>query len=213
MIARRVLLAFALLAAPPLHAAPGPKEAGRYRLTGVQDAASELELTGDGHFRYYLIYGALDEMAEGVWRREGKRILLTTQPAPVPPKFILKSAATGAEGELSVAVTGPDGQGIAGVDVQLHFDDQTVVNGYTQEEGWRSDIPKGRKPTLVTLSIPMFGVRSPDFSVPADAYALQFLLEPNDMGTPDFRDLPLEQGQDGVEMLRDGARLRYERVK
>lgn len=199
---------------PSLGADPGDSVAGRYRLTGVQDAASELELTADGRFRYYLAYGALDEMAEGVWRREGSQVLLTTQPQPVPPLFLLKNA-TRREGEgLFVNIIGPDGEGIAGIDVLVRLDDGSRADGYTQEDGLQLDLPEGRRAETVSLSIPIYRVQSPDFPLNlARANALEFLLEPNDLGEADFRDLPLEPADSYVEMLRDGTRLRYERVR
>ena len=72
----RFALAALLLAALPVTAGPE----GRYRLTGVQDAASGIELRADHTFSYGLSYGALDEMAEGVWKQAGDTVLLTTQP-------------------------------------------------------------------------------------------------------------------------------------
>ena len=211
MIPRLLLMLTAIFALETPVAAEG--EAGRYRLTGVQDAASGLELTADGKFRYYLIYGALDEMAEGIWRRDGERLLLTTRPTPVPPRFVLKEAISSKKQEqLSVEVTNADGQGIAGVDVQVRFSDQGVAEGYTQQDGWHLDIPAGREPSAVALSISIYGVQSPEFQVDMRrANRLRFLLEANDLGVADFRDLPLEPGEGYVEMLRNGARLRYER--
>ena len=211
MLLRLLLMLTAIFALEAPVAAEG--EAGRYRLTGVQDAASGLELTADGKFRYYLIYGALDEMAEGVWRRHGERLFLTTRPAPVPPRFVLKEATLSKDvKQLSVEVTNADGQGIAGVDVQVRFSDEGVAEGYTQQDGWHLDIPAGRVPSAVALSILMYGLQSPEFPVDMRrANRLRFLLEANDLGIADFRDLPLEVGEGYVEMLRNGARFRYVR--
>lgn len=194
---RRCILAVAFfLSIPAIAAEPVEPALGHYRLTGVQDAASELELLPDGHFRYFLIYGALDEMAEGIWRRENAQIFLTTQPTPVPPQFMLKSAALTADSGLNIAVAGPDGEGIAGIDVLVRFADGTKEDGYTQQDGWRLDIPAGRRPEAVSLSIPMYGVQSAEFPISLGrANRLEFVLEPNDLGQADFRDLPLEPGR------------------
>lgn len=214
MIAHCLFAGTLILAAPAATAVPSESVAGHYRLTGVQDAASELELTPDGRFRFYLIYGALDEMAEGTWRQQGARFLLTTQPTPVPARFLLKRAELTAFPGLAVSVTGPDGEGVAGIDISVRFDDGSQAEGYTQEDGWRLEIPAGRKAETISLAIPIYDVQSPDFPLnTARANALGFILEPNDLGRADFRDLPLEQGDGYVEMLRDGARLRYERMK
>lgn len=214
MIVRFLFAWMLFLAVPAIAAEPVDSGAGHYRLTGVQDAASELELSPDGHFRFYLIYGALDERAEGMWRRQGTQLLLTTQPTPVPPQFLLKNAEKTATPGLSVSIAGPDGKGIAGIDITVRFDDGSEAAGYTQEDGWRMAMPAGRKAETISLAILMYGVRSPLFPLDVEeANRLAFLLEPNDLGRVDFRDLPLKPGRDYVEMLRDGEWLRYERVK
>jgi hypothetical protein len=58
--------------------------AGMYRLAIGPDGAGALELKADGHFRYQLSAGALDEHAEGTWTETGGDIRLTTTPKPVP---------------------------------------------------------------------------------------------------------------------------------
>lgn len=212
MIAR--CLVWMLFLAIPVAAAQPHEPAGRYRLTGVHDAASELELTPDGRFRYYLVYGALDEMAEGIWRRQGPQYRLTTQPTPVPPQFLLEKAELTPAPGLAVKVRGPDGDGIAGIDISVRLDDGSEMEGYTQEDGWQLVVPAGRRAETISLAIPIYGVRSPDFPVNlARANRLGFVLETNDLGQVDFRDMLLEPGDGYVEMIRDGARLRYEKVK
>ena len=39
-----------------------------------------LELRADGHFRYALTYGAMDEEAEGDWTFDGKTVRLNSNP-------------------------------------------------------------------------------------------------------------------------------------
>jgi len=49
---------------------------GMYVLEGVHETGSRFVLHSHGGFQYELIYGALDEYAEGCWRREGDVLIL-----------------------------------------------------------------------------------------------------------------------------------------
>ncbi|GFE73921.1 hypothetical protein NTCA1_15700 [Novosphingobium sp. TCA1] len=60
-----------------------PAFVGHYYLSGVMETGSELLLRADGSFEWYISYGALDQFAQGTWRREGEEIVLV---APQPPK-------------------------------------------------------------------------------------------------------------------------------
>lgn len=70
-----VLGAALLLAA----AAPTASPAGMYETHQIEVAAA-LELRPNGHFRYALTYGAMDEQAEGDWTFDGTNVRLTTKP-------------------------------------------------------------------------------------------------------------------------------------
>src|SRR5947209_13626546 len=104
------MAANALLAMMLLAGAAASSPVGHYRLHGVQDAASELNLRANGRFDYALAYGALDEEATGRWRRVGNRILLTTSPKPVPAAFSQAKAGHTDEAPLALHVTAPDGR-------------------------------------------------------------------------------------------------------
>jgi len=184
---------------------------GVYRLEGMHEAASGLELTADGHFRYGLSYGALDEAGEGRWVRDGNRILLTTEPAWTPPVFEPVSAARTSEFPLRVQVTGPDGSRMSWpVDVVLTYADGTEAEGYTQPYGYIPDIPENTKITAVKLGLAMFGLVSPPFPVDlARANDLTFRLVPNSLGQPPFKDQPLLIESDDLVMLRGDGRLTY----
>lgn len=202
------------LIAPLLLIAAAPALAGVegvYRLEGVREAASGLELTADGRFRYGLSYGALDEAGEGRWVRDGDRILLTTEPAWTPPAFEPVSAARSAEFPLRVQVTGPDGNRMSWpVDVILTYADGTETEGYTQPYGYIPDLPEGTQVTAVKLGLAVFGFVSAPFPVDlARANDLTFRLVPNSLGQPPFTDQPLDIEGDDLVMLRGDARLTY----
>lgn len=79
---RPALLAVALLCgtAQPAHA---ESAAGHYFLEGVMETGSELLLRPDGRFQFYLVYGALDLFANGLWtERDGHVLLNSDKPEP-----------------------------------------------------------------------------------------------------------------------------------
>ncbi|MBB4630923.1 hypothetical protein [Sphingosinicella soli] len=184
---------------------------GVYRLEGVREAASGLELTADGRFRYGLTYGALDEAGEGRWVRNGNRILLTTEPEWKPPEFVPVSAARNPEMPLRVQVTAPDGTPMGWpVDVVLMLADGTEMDGYTQSYGYIPNLPEGTQVTALRLGLGVFDFVSAPFPVDlARANDLSFRLVPNSLGQPPFKDQPLVIEGDDLVMLRGDGRLTY----
>lgn len=53
--------------------------AGHYYLQGVMETGSELLLRPDGHFQWYISYGAVDQNAEGTWALKGGVVTLTSE--------------------------------------------------------------------------------------------------------------------------------------
>lgn len=203
----RLLPMLLLLAAAPAFAGVE----GVYRLEGMHEAASGLELTADGHFRYGLSYGALDEVGEGRWTRAGDRILLTTEPEWKAPEFQPVSAARNPEFTVRVQVTGPDGTPMGWpVDVILTYADGTETEGYTQSYGYIPDLPEDTKIAAVKLGLGVFDFVSPPFPVDlARANDLTFRLVPNSLGQPPFKDQPLVIEGEDLVMLRGNARMMY----
>lgn len=200
-----------------LGAAPGLGKgdpAGTYRLVGEQDVASGLRLQDDGRFQYFLIAGALDEQAEGRWRAAEGIVILTTEPRPVPPRFEAGPSAKTKAAPLSVKVSAPGGGGIAGVDLRIGFDEGTLVEAYTQEDGWSLPPEEKRPPRWIELAVPMHGLASPRFPIDlGKGNALAFTLVPNDMGVFDFDGVRIEMADKALVVHRGGARLRYEAVR
>lgn len=211
MTGRALLAALALLLAHPAPAA-GPE--GRYRATGEPDVASELLLEPDGHFRYFLSAGALDERAEGRWTVKGTRLRLVTEPKPVAPVFSAGAAEKTDEGRLTLKVDWPDGSGIAGVDLAVGFDSGAPVEGYTQYYGWTMPARETRAPRWVRFAVPMHGLVSQRFPIDTEkANALTFILTPNDLGVVDFAGRTLLY-EDGRIVMRGGeGSLTYQRVE
>lgn len=75
----------AFLATPALAEPVSAKRAGHYYLRGVMETGSELMLTAEGRFQWYLSYGALDLFAAGRWvERDGSVILTSEKTKQVP---------------------------------------------------------------------------------------------------------------------------------
>src|SRR6185295_8863249 len=103
------------------------------------------------------------------------------------------------EAPIVVLVAGPNGRGIAGIDLKLHFADGREIESYTQDYGWHytDEGPPGT-PAWVELSLAMYGL--PPQRFPLDAAAgnkFTFTLVPNDLGVQDFRDQALEVTPEG----------------
>jgi len=52
---------------------------GHYYLSGVSEVGAELQLDADGHFAWFMAYGAVDQVAHGRWRREKGEIVLSAE--------------------------------------------------------------------------------------------------------------------------------------
>jgi hypothetical protein len=194
-------------------AAPDPALAGRYRLQGGPDVASELELTADGRFGYFLMAGALDQRAQGRWTSDGRNVVLNTEPRPVPAAFAAEPPSHSDEAPLVVRVTTPGGPGLAGIDLVFGFADGRRVEGYTQEAGWQytDEAPPGR-PAWVILSLAMYGIAPHRFALdPAAGNQYNFTLTPNDMEVTDFRDQALEISGRDLVYHRNGETGTYVR--
>ena len=200
-----IMLAF--LAAP---AAAQADLAGRYRLDEGPDAAGQLVLQDDGRFYYAMSVGALDEGAQGRWESKDGKACLQTVPKPVPPVFSRISAGTARERTATLQVVWPDGEGVAGVNFTLGFDDGEPIRSYTQQDGWSMPAQEPRQPRWVEVGIPMYGIASPRFAFEAaDSGRLRILLTPNDMGVVDFGGACLEAKDGRFILHRKEGEMRF----
>lgn len=208
MLSRCLALCVLIAAAGGVAIGAGP--AGRYRMVGEPDVASEIILHADGRFQYFLSAGALDEHAEGRWTREGNAIRLTTVPTPRPAVFSAGAIERNADAPFTILVTWPDGRGIAGVDFILRFDSGEPAGSYTQEYGWMLDPTDKRRPMSVSFAVPMHGVQSQTFPIDAaKGNRFTFVLTPNDLGTVDFRGVTLTVDRQILILHRNGANVTY----
>lgn len=202
-------LLLGLAIALPVRAADCPT--GLFRAAAGPDTASMLEIGKDGHFRYGLSEGAVDEMAEGRWECAAGTLLLTTEPTPKPAQFRLDHVTQGEEAPFSLIVTWPDGNPVAGVDFKLDFDRGEPASAYTQPSGWATDLD-GRIPRTIQFAEPFYGTVSAVFPVPAGkGMRLHVVLEPNDMGVAAFDATPLRVEGDRLLLEWRGHAIPYER--
>jgi len=201
-------------AAAPAPIGPGnAAAAGHYRLRGGPDTASELDLLPTGRFRFFLAAGAVDLHAEGRWTSDGRTVVLNTEPRPRPATFTAGPVSRSGDAPITVLVNGPNGRGIAGIDLRMGFADGRVIESYTQDYGWRynQEGPPG-VPQWVELSLAMYNLPPQRFQLDAVAGNMfTFTLVPNDLGVQDFRDTTLEITSEGLVINGPGGTGTYAR--
>jgi hypothetical protein len=206
----------ATAAAPMQPTGPGnAAPAGRYRLQGGPDTASGLDLLPDGHFRFFLSAGAVDLHAQGRWTSDGRTVVLNTEPRPTPATFTPGPVTRTDDSPIVLLVNGPNGRGIAGIDLKMGFADGREIESYTQDYGWQynQEGPPG-VPRWVELSLAMYGL--PPQRFPLDAAAgnkFTFTLVPNDLGVQDFHDTALEVTPEGLVITGPGGSGVYARER
>jgi hypothetical protein len=177
---------------------------------GQMELAAGLELRADGHFSYGLAYGALDEQAEGVWTVAGDRVLLTTEPAVVPPRFILADQKPAAPGTLAVTIVDPKGRALPNIDIGVTYDEGDPEIMQSRAEAIELPVEAARPPRALLLAVPVFDVESDPFPIDAaKGYGFTFRFEPNGLGKADFRQTALEVEDGALVMPRFDRKLRF----
>jgi len=195
-----MLLAAAFLAlAPVVPATASP--AGLYQIRQMEMGGG-LELKADGHFRYALSYGAVDEEGEGIWTFDGKAVLLTSKPMPKEPSFELVHDLPAPKGELYLALEDPGFQWghplevIATADLKSGFEVTADENGKVDLSG---------KPPIIAVApkMPVYGPTGQIFRLDGDrGHRLLFRFHRNDLGKVAF---------DKQQLTRDGSTLHLNR--
>jgi hypothetical protein len=208
-----IMTAFALLAMlaqPSLSTAASL--AGMYD-GGQMEMAAGLELQPNGRFRYALSYGVLDEMAEGSWKVDGDRVLLTSDPFKTP-RIALAEQRRAPRNELIVAFASEPAIPAQLFNLEVGFAKGRTVTGDMRgiEERWPID--RKDPPRTVRLALPMFGVVGETVPLdPSKGYRLSFRFEPNELGKVDFQATPLQVANGGLLLTRHDRRLRFRRVE
>jgi hypothetical protein len=179
---------------------------------GQMEIGAGLELRADGHFRYGLAYGALDEEAEGSWIVEDDHVLLTTEPAVVPPRFTLAEQKPTASGALELVVRDPKGRALPDVDIAVSYAEGDPDIIQSREEPVAIPVDAKRPPRLILLAVPVFDVESDPFPIEkAKGYGFTFRFEPNGLGKADFKRTPLAIENGELVLPRFDRTLRFRR--
>ncbi|QXQ06313.1 hypothetical protein KX816_19460 [Sphingosinicellaceae bacterium] len=198
------LIALAVAAAQP--AAPGV--VGTYELQGQREVGSGLKLMPGGRFEWFLSYGALDEHATGSWRQSGRTVFLTSDQPIVAPAFTLVRSVAGPAGTLEIKVVGANGSGIALIDVEADIGTGEPLTGVTQDYGFRTDLPPGKKLVGLKMGLEMYGI--PMQAFPVDGHNdLTYRFDANDLGKHDFRGEPVLIEPGAAVMNFHGEAMRY----
>src|SRR3954469_25165323 len=208
-------MAMIALAALLLLAAPAPANdspAGLYELHQMEMGGG-LELKPNGHFRYGLTYGAVDEEAEGDWTFDGKIVRLTSNPMPKAPSFELVRDDPAPKGELNMTLEDPGFEWGHGLEAIIT---DAAKNGFevTADESGHVDL--SGKPAIVALipEMPVYGPTGDVFPLSADrGHRLLFRFHANDLGKARFdRELLKKDGED-LLMERYDTSFRFVKVR
>lgn len=202
------LLALLLAAAAPAAASP----AGHYEIHQMEMAGG-LELQANGHFRFALSYGAVDEEAEGDWTFDGKTVRLTSNPMPKSPLFTLVRDDPAPKGEVWITVEK------SGFDWGGRLEAIANAQGVTEkglvrtDSGGRVD-SGGRILTGIEPLVPVYGIPAGRFTLSPDrGHRLLLRFQPNDLGKAAFRKEPLQLEGNALILSRYDAEIRFLRVR
>jgi len=206
-----VAAALALGAAPAPALSPA-KLAGFYEIHQMEMAGG-LELKRDGHFRYALSYGAVDEEGQGTWTFDGKTVLLTSVPMPKAPSFELVHDEPAPKGELYMTLEDPGFEwghpleALATEDLKTGFEIDADDSGRVNLNG---------KPAIAAIAplMPVYGPTGQIFHLASDrGHRLLFRFHANDLGKARFDHQPLAITGIGLTMQRYDAEIRFIRVR
>ncbi|WP_395622684.1 hypothetical protein [Sphingomonas daechungensis] len=209
---RRGVLGLALLTvATAAWPEPPAKLAGLYEIRQMEMGGG-LELRPDGRFRYALEYGAASEEGEGDWTVEGNTVLLTSNPKPKTPNFILVRDEPAPDGQLSVTLE-PPGFGWTG-----RMDLVATVAGRDQPVGLEAssdgDVDTGGATvTSIRPVVPIYGFLGDPIPLTPSGHRLVLRFTPNDLGKAVFDREPLAIEDGKLRMRRYDAVITFRRVE
>lgn len=181
--------------------------AGRYSGSAMEMAAA-LDLRADGRFDYWLSYGAVDETSSGRWRREGNRILLTSDPF-TPPRIALARREQ-ASTNIALRLDVPDG-----FSRQYFVTVVTFASGERRpiqlsEEGLVFAVDPADPPVSLRLALPIAMLESEVVPIDgAKGWRIDFRFEPNELGKVDLTDTPLAIEDGALILERYDRRVRF----
>lgn len=207
MKAANIAAALLLLTA----AAPSPL-AGTYE-THQMEVAGGLELKPDGHFRYGLSYGAVDEQAEGDWTADGSTVSLTSRPMPKSPAFELVRDDPAPKGELFMSLEDPGFEWGHSLEAIATSDSRSGFEISADDSG-RVDLSGKPAVTAIAPEMPVFGPTGQIFPLSPDrGHKLLFRFHANDLGKARFDREALRRDGDELLLQRYDTLFRFRRVR
>jgi hypothetical protein len=191
-----------------------PPAVSRESLAGEYDGnqmevAARLLLQPNGHFKYELAYGALDESAEGTWELKNGAVFLITVPAVVPPRFVVVSDQNDPSGGLWIKLSsGPIMQG-ARQRIYLVYGPNEEPGMAEVDDDGHVPLPGNRRPTAIIPEIPVYPIMVkpiPLTGTVGHRFTLRF--EPNDIGKADFHPQVLTIANGVLVMTRRDLELK-----
>jgi hypothetical protein len=202
-----------MIAAPAASHAPTTASlAGLYEIHQMEMGGG-LELKRNGHFRYALSYGAVDEEAEGNWTFDGKAVHLTSSPMPKKPSFELVRDEVLPKGELYMTLEDPGfewGHPLEAIATK----DQKSGFEISADDSGRVDLTGKPEIAAVAPEMPVYGPTGEIFPIsPERGHRLRFRFHANDLGKAAFHAEPLIIDGQGLEMNRYDASIRFIRAR
>jgi hypothetical protein len=186
--------------------------AGVYE-THQMEVAGELELKADGHFRYALTYGAVDEEAEGDWTFDGSTVRLTSNPMPKAPSFELVRDDPAPKGELSMNLEDPGFEWGHGLEAFAKGESNQVFEISADDSG-HVDLTNRPQIQAIAPEIPVYGPTGQVFPLSTDrGHRLLFRFHRNDLGKARFDHQDLRMNGTELVMDRYDTSFRFVKVR
>lgn len=201
-----------ILAAIALLTAQVAGVAGVYETRQIEVAAA-LELKPDGHFRYALSYGAVDEEAEGDWTFDGKAVRLTSNPMPKAPSFELVRDDPAPKGELSMTLEDPGFAWGHGLEALARAESNRLFEISADDSG-HVDLT-GKPPVqAIAPEMPVYGPTGQLFPLSTDrGHRLLFRFHANDLGKSRFDRQEVRLNGTDLVMDRYDTSFRFVKVR
>ena len=197
-----------------LAAAPAAANvAGLYQSQQMEVGAA-LELQQNGHFRYQLAYGAIDEESEGNWTFDGRVVRLTTKPMPNEPTFEVVRDTPATRCTLSLSVDWGRFSWSSPPDVLVTYEGSPKQLHFLQaDEKGKVHLPNCAVTSVFPI-VPMFDIPGGPLKVKSTTgHKLALRFKPNDLGHAAFRDEPLKLDGGALVLERYDAEIRFLRAE
>jgi hypothetical protein len=178
------------------------------------EVGAALELQKNGHFRYQLAYGAIDEESEGDWTFDGKVVRLTTRPMPNEPTFEVVRDTPAAKCTLSLSVDWGRFSWSSPPDVLVTYEGSPKELHFLQaDEKGKVHLPNCGVTSVFPI-VPMFDIPGEPLKVKSTTgHKLSLRFKPNDLGHAAFREEPLRLEGGALVLERYDAEIRFLRVE